>query len=111
MGTGGQIAALSSQNLRRVVRDRDVNWQEDSPWAGGPGGGHLPNFFTRLCQRSLRNSTLSVAIFWKKTPFLLQFFGKKHAVFLANFAEMYPFLNKIAENWRVAPKILRIVVA
>ena len=55
-------------------------------------------------------------------PFLLQFFGKrhpfycnflvkKHAVFLANFAEMYPFFfNKIAENWHLAPKILRIVV-
>ncbi len=48
--------------------------------------------------------------FWKKTPFLLQFFGKNHAVFLANFAKMYPFLNKIVENWRIAPKILRIVV-
>ncbi len=34
----------------------------------------------------------------KKTPFLLQFFGEKHAVFLANFAEMYPFMNEIAEN-------------
>ncbi len=73
-------------------------------------GGHLSNFCTRVCQRGLRNSTLSVAIFWKKTPFLLQFSGKKHAVCLANFAEMYPFLNKIAEHWHVAPKIVRIVL-
>ncbi len=65
-----------------------------------PRGGHLPNFCTRVCQRGLRNSTLSVAIFWKKTPFLLQFFGKKHAVFLANFAEMYPFLKK--NCWKLA---------
>ncbi len=37
-------------------------------------------------------------------------FGKKHAVFLAIFAEMYPFLKKIAQNWRVEPKIVTIVV-
>ena len=73
-------------------------------------GGHLPNFCTRMCQHSLRNCTLSLAIFWKKTPFLLQFFGKKHAVSLGNLAKMYPLLNKIAGNWRIVPKILRIVV-
>ncbi len=28
---------------------------------------------------------------------MLQFFGTKHAVFRANFAEMYPFMNKIAK--------------
>ncbi len=59
----------------------------------GGGGGHLPNFYTRVCQRGLRNCTLSLAIFWKKTPFLMQLFGEKQAVFLANFAKMYPFLT------------------
>ncbi len=37
------------------------------------GGGHLPNFCMRVCQHSLRNFTLSVAIFllrfwWKTYP-------------------------------------------
>ena len=67
------------------------------PLGVDPLGGHLPNclIFVRRCANVVS----------KTVPFLLQFFWKKkHAVFLANFAEMYPFLNKIA-------KILRIVVA
>ncbi len=32
-------------------------------------GGHLPNFCTRVCQRGLRNGTLSVAIFLEKTGY------------------------------------------
>ncbi len=43
-----------------------------------PGEGALPNLCTRVCQRGLWNCTLSLAFFWKKTPFLLQFFGEKH---------------------------------
>ncbi len=50
------------------------------------GGGHLPNFCMQVCQSGLRNGTLSMTIFWKQ-----------HAVLLAIFAEIYPFLNKIAE--------------
>ncbi len=42
--------------------------------------GHYPIFCTRVCQRGLQKCTLSLAIFWKKTPFLLQFFGKNHAL-------------------------------
>ncbi len=53
--------------------------------------------------------TVSLAIFWKKTPFLLQFFGKKHAVFLAKFAKMYPFFNiillKLACNAQNLPSL------
>ncbi len=53
--------------------------------------------------------SLSLAIFFslKKTPFLLQCFGEKHAVFLTTFAKMYPFMNKIAEKWRAALKIFK----
>ncbi len=69
-------------------------------------GGFSPDFCTRVCQRGLRTHTLSLVKCAKKTPFLLQFFWGKHAVFVTNLAKMYLFLNMIAEKWRVAPKIL-----
>ncbi len=40
------------------------------------GEGHFPDFCMRVCQRGLRNHTLSLPIFLKKTPFLLQYFGE-----------------------------------
>ena len=46
----------------------------------------------------------------EKDTLSLAIFGKNHAVFLANLAKMYTLLNKIAENWRIAPKVLRIVI-
>ena len=39
-----------------------------------PGGGHLPNFCMQVCQRSLRNCTLSLAIFLKKDTLSLAIF-------------------------------------
>ncbi len=47
------------------------------------------------------------AIFLKKIPFLLQCFGEKNVVFLATFAQMYPFVTKIDEKWRAAPKMFK----
>ncbi len=64
------------------------------PWCKTPGG-HLPNFCTRVCQRGLRNSTLSVANFWKKIPFLLQFFGKNMLFSLQILPKSTLFFKKI----------------
>ena len=77
------------KGVRVRVRETGTEGRKEGD---GPGGGHLPNFCMRVCQHSF------------------QFFGEKYAVFLANFAEMYPFMNKIAKKWCVAPNILRIAV-
>ncbi len=71
-------------NCKMITRVWVITWV-------APGGGHLPIFCTRVFQCHFRNCTLSLAIFWKKTPFLLQLFGKNHAVFVANFAKMNHF--------------------
>ncbi len=51
---------------------------------GGPGGGgHLPNFCTRVCQRGFRNCTLSLAFFLEKDE-------KKHTLSLAFLVKKVP---------------------
>ena len=58
-------------------------------------GGHLPYFlYVGVPKRSTKlglSVTFLLQFFWKKTPFLLHFFGEKPAVFIANSAQMYPF--------------------
>ena len=58
------------------------------------GGGHLPNFCMRVCQRGVQNHTLSLATFLKKTPFLLQFFWWKICCFPCKFCQNVPFYKQ-----------------
>ncbi len=51
------------------------------------GGGHLPNFCTRVCKRGLRH------------PFSCNFFVKNMLFSLQNSAKTYPFMNKITEKF------------
>ncbi len=106
-----KVAWPSSEVVQISVREGFQIWQLSAVLCvhrhkTRGGGGHLPNFCTRVCQRGLQNHTLSLAIFLKKRhPFSCNFLVKNNAIFPANSAKMYPFINKISEKCRVAPKI------